>query len=88
MAEGRLIVNVEDIALRLQCRCGSAISVRPAKIVKEKPIPEAIYFCSNCERRFPESENGPVSRFIQALQAVVDADLKGCHVRFEIERPE
>jgi hypothetical protein len=87
-----LIVDVKDIVLRLQCRCGTAVTITLAKLVKDRTVKDAIYHCPNCENTFPGTggprASGPVSAFVNALQAVVEADLNDCHVQFEIKRQE
>ena len=53
MTEQRMIVDVANIVLRLQCKCGSAVSVAPAEIMTHKLVKEALYLCPNCEKPFP-----------------------------------
>ena len=58
--------------------------------MKEKTVKDAIYHCPNCEKMFPgidgQEIGGSISAFVNALQVIAEADLKGCHVQFEIER--
>jgi hypothetical protein len=89
MTEQRLIVDVKDVVLRLQCRCGSAISVPPAA------SKESILYCTNCDTPFsdyqgPDHAGGPVTKFVRALQALVKTakDIPpDFHIQFEIEQP-
>ena len=90
MTEQRLIVDLKDIVLRLQCRCGSAVAITPAKIKKDKVVKDAIYHCSNCEEMFAKGSQLPPSllkSFVNAIQALAEADLAECKVQFEIARP-
>jgi hypothetical protein len=93
MTEQRLVVDVTDTVLRLQCQCGSAISVALDKIkkAKDKQVTDALYSCPNCEKTFPgiggPGAGAPVSTFVNALQALTEADLAGCHVQFEVKSP-
>jgi hypothetical protein len=96
MTEQRLVVDVKDVVLRLQCTCGAAVSVVPAKMKR------SVFQCANCVEPWPgavgedRQPQTPVQRLAVALRDLQNETAEAAkgnegtpryHVQFEVKRP-
>ena len=82
----KIIVDATDIVLRLHCKCGAVVSVRPAEMKL------TVFTCSNCLDTWPDvgGENGrpwiPAERLAVALRDLQKETAKGNYrVQFEVD---
>jgi hypothetical protein len=104
MTEQRLIVDVTDIALRLQCKCGTAVSVVPNHNMKQ-----TVFICSNCGETWPGAvtkeglmllTGAAAQRLAGALAELAELQAEAAaaptqnnnapryHVQFEVRKPQ